>query len=126
MVEQRVVKAVVCNRVTLGQLSPGEFGVGRRIPAEQEERCPHAFARERVQHRGGGARPRAVVEGQHHLLVRQRQSAREMLATDPRRGRGIDGQHPRGPQCPRVAGAGRSRLGRSAQRDRQAHQNGAD
>ena len=35
MVEQWVVKAVVRNRVTLGQLSPGEFGMGRRIPAEQ-------------------------------------------------------------------------------------------
>src|SRR5450631_2771888 len=86
MVEQRVVKAVVCNRVALGQLAPGEFGMGGGIAAEQEERCPHAFALEGIEHGRGGARPRAVIEGEHHLLVSKGQGAGEVLATDPRGG----------------------------------------
>ena len=73
---------------------------------------------ERIQNGRGGARPRSVVEGQHHLLVGERQGRREMLASNPR-GRGdIDGEHARRPESLRVAGAGRLRFGAGAVRER--------
>ena len=50
MAEQRVAEAMVCNRMAFGQLSAREFGMGRRIPAEQEERRPHAFGLEGIEY----------------------------------------------------------------------------
>jgi len=126
MAEQRVAEAMVCNRMAFGQLSAREFGMGRRIPAEQEERRPHAFALEGIEYGRGGAWPRPVIEGEHHFLVCEGQGGREVLAADPRSGGWINREHPRGSQCLRVTGAGRLRgRGRDLNR-RKADKNSAD
>jgi len=127
MAEQRVAEAMVCNRMAFGQLSAREFGMGRRIPAEQKERRPHAFALEGIEYGRGGAWPRPVIEGEHHFLVCEGQGGREVLAADPRSGGWIDREHSRGAQCLRVTGAGRPRFGRRRDLNRRkADKNSAD
>ena len=61
--------------------SVGMFGGGL---ADQEECREHAFLRERRQHLWRGRRPRPVVEGQHHLVILERQRLRKALQADAR------------------------------------------
>ena len=83
--EQRMREGVVPSRVPVGELPPRECRRRERVAAEQEEARVHAFTRERVEHPRGGARPGAVVEGEHQLLRCERQRRGKLLAPDPRR-----------------------------------------
>ncbi len=65
---------------------PHQRRMCRRTLADQEERGPDAFARQRVEDLSGSRRIGAVIEGQHHLMVRQRQGLRKALQADARSG----------------------------------------
>jgi hypothetical protein len=62
-----------------------ELRVGERAASEQEERCLHALALERIEHAAGGAGFRPVIEGSHQLSGCQRQVCEKCLR--PTRGR---------------------------------------
>ncbi|MEY9121603.1 hypothetical protein ABIA09_001165 [Bradyrhizobium yuanmingense] len=61
-----------------------------RVLADDEEDSGGAFVRECLQHRGRVARPGAVVEGQHDLLVAQEVELLEMLEAEAGTTRGVD------------------------------------
>ena len=61
--------------------------------ADQEERGAHAFIGQRRQHPRRGGRPRPVIEGQHDLVIPERQGLRKALQPDSRRRGGIDGEN---------------------------------
>ena len=113
--------------VALGEHALGQRRMGDGVAAEHEEGRAHAFVLERGQHPVGGAGPGPVVEGQHHLLRRERQRHRELLAADRRRLRRIDGEHAFGAERRRIAGTvggrgqgWRQRQQRKAKRQRSA------
>src|SRR5712691_1023803 len=109
-VEQRVREGVARDRVALGAFAPHERRSGLNVSADEEEGRLHAFALERVEHPIRGAGPRAVVEGEHDLFGRERQRGGKLLASDPRRCRGVDRQH--------AAGAERAGIARALRRER--------
>jgi len=63
---------------------PHHFRMRGRAPADHEECGEHAFMRERGQHLRRGAGPRPVIEGQHDLVVLQRQRLWKALQADAR------------------------------------------
>jgi hypothetical protein len=79
-----------------------------RALADHEEGGVNALVAQCLQH-GGGGRGRAVVEGQHDLLVVERQRLREALGADARILCGIDGEDARGPERPRARAVRRVR-----------------
>ena len=87
---------VVADGVAFGRDPPHQIGMFRGGLADQEEGRLHAFVRQRRQHFRRRRRPRAVIEGQHHLMIPQRQRLRKVLQPDPRRGGGIDMKNARG------------------------------
>ena len=64
---------------------------------------------ERRQHTLGRGRQRSVVEGEHHLVVVERETGVVLHGTDTRQRRRIDRDGPAGPDGVRMA---RARLGR--------------
>ena len=98
-------KRVVRDSMALAQRAAGELRMRERIAPQQEERCPRAFALERLENAGGGAGRGPVVEGEHDLLGSEREGVVKMLAADARRRCGLDRQNARGAE--RFSGAGR-------------------
>jgi hypothetical protein len=60
------------------------IGISLHHLADHEERGLHAFAGEQVEDAIGIGRQRAVVEGQHHLVVLERQRFIVLPAAQPR------------------------------------------
>ena len=85
------------------------FRIVGGVLADREERGPHAFIGQRLEH-GGRGRPRAVVEGQHHFLVAQEVVLLEVLEAEARAAGGVD--------LDRAADAERVRIGALRRRDR--------
>jgi hypothetical protein len=85
--EQRMREAVMRDRVALGELALGERRGGRCVAAQQEKGGVHAFMLERVEQFRGRAGPRSIIEGEHHLLRRERERRGKLLAADARRRR---------------------------------------
>src|SRR5262249_22394551 len=98
-------KRVVGDGMTLAQRAAGELRMRERIASQQKERCPRAFALERLENAGGGAGRGPVVEGEHDLLGGEREGVMKMLAADARRRCGLDWQNAR--RTERFGGAGR-------------------
>ncbi len=75
---------MVADAMTFRDLAFDELRQAFGIAADEEEGRSHAFLRERVQH-GRRRRGGAVVEGQHDLMVLERQRARIALQTERQR-----------------------------------------
>ncbi len=105
---------MVADRVALGDLAPHQRGSRRGVAPNQEEGRADAFVAQRVEHARRRTRPRPVVEGQHHLVVGEREGLRVGLEPDMQGGRGgVDLDHARRAERarPRAAGHGRRRHG---------------
>ena len=90
-----VAPAVVPDGVAPGRDLAHQCGMfGGRL-ADQEERRLHALHGQRCQHFRRRRRRWAVIEGQHDLVIAERQRVRKLFQPDPRRGGGIDGKHAR-------------------------------
>ena len=63
------------------------------VLADREKHRLGAFVGQRLEHGGGVARPRTVVEGQHHFLVGEKVELLEMLEAETRAARGVDFNH---------------------------------
>jgi hypothetical protein len=70
-----------------------QFGVFGGGLADQEECRPHALLRQRLQDLYCHRRRWAVIEGQDHLMVFERQGLRKLFQSDLLRGGGIDPKH---------------------------------
>ena len=68
------------------------------IPADQEKRRLHAFGGKGSQNFRCGGGKGAVIEGQHNLLVRQRQGLREALEADAGKRLRVHGHHAESPE----------------------------
>ena len=88
---------MVCPSAAMPPDHRGMFG-GRL--ADHEERRAHAFPGERRQHLWRRRRPRSVVEGQHDLVIPERQRLRKVFRADLRERDGIDLQDARGAERP--------------------------
>ena len=80
------------------------FRIGLRHPADLEEGCLHALRGEDVENLVAVARQRAVVEGQHHLVIPQRQRLGILHGADARMLARIDHQRARSPDRVGMAG----------------------
>ena len=82
--------------------APGYFAhhgrIGERHAPDQEERGACAFGFQRVEHGTRIGAQRAVVEGQHDLLVGQETDVGILLVAEAGAGHGIDLDHPRNAQ----------------------------
>jgi hypothetical protein len=117
---EQMVLAVGANGVAFGANAPGQIGVAAGHPADQEIVSLHAILRQHVKHPVGVGRQRAVVEGQHDLLVLERQRLAVVHGADAGKLPGIDLHHPAGAERVRIAWAvGGARLRR---RERDQHQ----
>ena len=67
-----------------------DFRIIGGVLADRKEDAGGAFFRERLQDRRRIYRPRAVVKGQHHLLVAQEVELLEMLEAEARTACGVD------------------------------------
>jgi hypothetical protein len=97
-------KTMVGHGVAFRKLAPCQFRVGRRVSADQKEGGEDTFPPERVEHRGCRARPRAIVERKHDLLVGEGQGRGKVLAADARRRGSVDPDDPGGGEGVRVTG----------------------
>ena len=66
-----------------------DFRIVGGVLADREEDRLDAFVGERLEHRRSG-RPRAVVEGQHDLMIAQEVELLEMLEAEARPAGGVD------------------------------------
>jgi len=84
---------------------PDDGRIGTRHLADQEIGGLHALRCQRIENDVGIGRQRAVVEGDHHLVVLQRQ--RLLVLDGAKQGEfaGIDGQHAAGAEGVWIAGA---------------------
>lgn len=105
-IEQRVVKAVVRNRMAFGKLPPCQFRMGGGAAADEKKGREDAFPLERLKHCGGRAWLGTVIEGQHDFLVGERQAVGKVLAADPRGRGGMNRDHARRRKRIRVPRAG--------------------
>jgi hypothetical protein len=107
---------VMADSMALGGDPPHQSRVlGGRL-SDQEERRAHAFLCQRRQDPRCRRRPRAVVEGQHHLVVLKRQGLRKALQSDARRLCGIDAKNTRGAERARARTLRRLRCRRADKR----------
>src|SRR5262245_64852585 len=91
--------------------APDDGRIGTRHLADQEIGGLHALRRQRLENDAGIGRQWAVVEGNHHLVVLQRQRLLVLHGAEQGKFAGIDGQHPAGAEGVWIAGA-RLRAGR--------------
>jgi hypothetical protein len=106
-----MVLAVVADDVAVGVDALEQVGIAARHPADDEVVGLHAMLGQHVQHAVGVGRHRPVVEGQHDLLVLQRQRLLVLHAADAREFVRVDRHHAAGAERVRIAGAiGRARL----------------
>ena len=87
-----------------------DFGMPHGVLADGEEQGLGALRRERLEDCGGVAGPRAVVEGQHHLVLAQKIVGFEVLEAEAGPAGGIDLHDTRDAERIRVL-AGRARRG---------------
>src|SRR6266446_1132973 len=85
--------------------APYRLGEIARHFADQEVGRLHAFVFEDVQHLGRAGRQRTVVEGEHDLVVFQRQALVVLHGAEPRMLGGIDHYGPAGAQRVGITGA---------------------
>jgi hypothetical protein len=82
-----------------------------RLAPDHEKRRLDALGSERAEHAVGVGRQRTVVEGEHHLLVLERQALVILHRADAGVLGRIDGDHAGGAECVGVAGAVRRERG---------------
>ena len=87
-----------------------DFGMPHGVLADGEEQGLGALIGKRLEDRQGVARPRSVVEGQHHLVVAQEIVGFELLEAEAGAAGGIDLNHARDAERIRIP-AGRARRG---------------
>ena len=75
-----------------------EFGIALRHLSHKEIGRLHAFGRKQIENPVGVRPERSVVEGEHHLAIRQRQRLAILLGAQPRMRRIIDHQRAAGSQ----------------------------
>jgi hypothetical protein len=80
---------VRANGMAAGRDLAENFRVVGGVLADGKERRLDAFVGQRLEH-GGGGRPGAVVEGQHHLVVAQEVVHLEMLESEAGSAGGVD------------------------------------
>ena len=96
----------------------GDIGVRQRHPADHKEGRLYAFAGKDIEDVIGAGRQRAVVEGEHHLMVFERQALAVLHAAEQGMLKRVDHDGAAGAERIRIARAlGGSRSSRSQQRD---------
>ena len=114
---EQMVLAVGADGVALGEDAAGEVRIAAGHAADQEIVGLHAVLGQHVEHAVGVGRQRAVVEGQHDLLVLERQRTAVLHCADARKFARVDRHHPAGAERIRIAGTiGGARL-RGRERD---------
>ena len=93
---QRMGEAVIGDGVALLGDAPCERRRCRGHSPHHEEGRAHALGLQRVEKLAGGSRKRAVIEGEHHLMVGERKRARIALEPDLEAALRADRQDPRG------------------------------
>ena len=106
-------KGVMGDRMAVPQLALDEGGKRLRVSADQEERRLDAFLRQRIEHVRGGGAAGAVVEGERHFMIGERQRARIGFEAD---GHCRAADCERAARVERVGSAGRGLHGRSRQK----------
>ncbi len=114
---EQMVLAVGADGVAFGEDAAGEVRIAAGHAADQEIVGLHAMLGQHVEHAIGVGRQRAVIEGQHDLLVLERQRTGVLHRADAGEFARVDRQHPAGAERIRIAGAvGGARL-RGRERD---------
>ena len=90
--------------VAFGEDAAGEVRIAARHAADQEIIGFHAMLGQHVEHAIGVWRHRAVVEGQHDLLVFERQRVGVLHRADARKLARVHRHHPAGAERIRIAG----------------------
>jgi hypothetical protein len=91
---------MAADRVPGGHHLPHDAGLPHRVLADRKEDCLGAVLGEGGEHSRRAARPRPIVEGQHHLAGLQEVVALEVLESETRSAGGVDLDHP--PDAERV------------------------
>jgi hypothetical protein len=121
---ERVVLAVIADGVAGVADFLQQIRITARHAADDEVGRLHAVLGQHVQHAVGVGRQRAVVEGQHHLAVFQRQRALVLDRADARIVLRIDREHAAGAERVRIARAiGGARVRRAKRRQHRSRQN---
>ncbi len=102
---QRMGLAMGADGVAGGLDLADHVGIGRRHLADEEKRRLHAFAGQRVEHMVGAGRQRAVVEGEHDLMVFERQALAVLHAAEAGMLDRVDHDGATGPERIRIARA---------------------
>ncbi len=100
---EQMVIAVGADGMALGEGAAGEVGIAAGHPADQEIIGIHAMLGQHVEHAIGVWRQRAVVEGQHDLLVLERQRMGILRRADAGKLSRVHRQHPAGAERVRIA-----------------------
>ena len=116
---QRMVLAVVADGVAGLADFAQQVRIAARHAADDEIGGLHAMLGQHIEHAVGVGRQRAVVEGQHDLVVLERQRARVVDRADARMLLRIDRQHAAGAERIRIARAIGGARRRRAERGRQ-------
>ena len=99
-----MVLAVGADGVAGGDELAHAFRVGPGLLADDEEGCLDALIGEDLQHLVAVARQRTVIEGQHHLVIPERQGLRILHRADARMLARIDHEGSRGAERVGMAG----------------------
>jgi hypothetical protein len=102
---------VAADGVTGGGNLSQDFRIIGGVFSDREEGCLGALVRQRLEHRGGVVRPRAVVEGQNDFALFQEIVLLEMLEAEARAAGGIDFDRAREPEGIRIAACRGRRAG---------------
>ena len=100
---EQMVLAVGADGVALGEDAAGEVGIAAGHAADQEIIGLHAMLGQHVEHAIGVWRQRAVVEGQHDLLVLERQRVGVLHRADAGKFARVHRHHPAGAERIRIA-----------------------
>jgi len=116
---ERMIETVRADRMALVVHAPQHPRVGMRHLADNEISRLHALRGERIEDEVAVGRQRAVVEGDHHLMIGERQRLLVLHAADAREFVRTDGEHARGAERVAMAGTDVVRQGRTRARDQQ-------
>ena len=121
LLQAAVQPCVMPDGMAFGRDPPHQFRMPGRGFSDQKERRAHALSRQGRKDPRRRRRPWAIIEGQHHLMVVERQGLRKVFQSDARRVRRIDRENARGAERARARTLSRVRGCRAGDQGNDGH-----